>query len=84
MRTSIWDLDVARQVRQSIPMEVRATRTRTAHFVLRLNDHERGALDRVSVRLGMNASETLRHLIRRADESGDATPPRKRPRTGTR
>jgi AraC-like DNA-binding protein len=60
-------------------MEVRtpSIRTRTAHFVLRLNEHERGALERVAQRLGMNASETMRHLIRRADEAGDATPVRK-------
>jgi hypothetical protein len=62
-------------------MEVQSpvARTRKAHFVLRLNDYERGALDRVGQRLGMNASETMRHLIRRADEDGDTTAPRRRP-----
>jgi len=51
-------------------MEVRkgAARTREKHFVLRLNEHERAALDRVSERLGLSASEAMRHLIRRADE----------------
>ncbi len=68
-------------MRQSIPMEVHfsVTRSRKAHFVLRLNENERGALERVSERLGMNASETMRHLIRRADEQGLTTPPRERP-----
>ena len=59
-------------------MEARPNRMRSTHFVLRLNDHERGALDRVAERLGMNASEAMRHLIRRADENGDATLPRRR------
>jgi hypothetical protein len=50
-------------------MEVRSpTRTRTAHFVLRLNDLEREILDRVAGRLHMSASECMRYLIRRADE----------------
>jgi hypothetical protein len=55
-------------------MEVRAraTRTRTAHFVLRLNKTERDILDRVAERFGMSASECMRYLIRRADEGGGA------------
>jgi hypothetical protein len=53
-------------------MEVRnVARTREKHFVLRLNNHERTALERVSERLQLNASETMRYLIRRADESSD-------------
>src|ERR1019366_1359927 len=57
---------------QSIRMEVRkVVRTREKHFVLRLNDHERAALERVAERLQLNASETMRYLIRRADESSE-------------
>lgn len=71
---------------QSIRMEARA---RTAHFVLRLNQTERDILARVAQRLGMNASECMRYLIRRADEESSLRPgaptgtaskrPRKRP-----
>lgn len=75
IRTSIRELDGRTSICQSIRMEVHAPdqRTRGKHFVLRLNDHERAALDRVSHRLHLNASETMRYLIRRADDeaSGD-------------
>lgn len=63
-------------------MEVRTERpkqqrTRTAHFVLRLNAVERTILDDVAARLGMNASECMRYLIRRAGEER-TTPTKKR------
>jgi hypothetical protein len=68
-------IDKRTSIRQSIRMEVRsrATRTRTAHFVLRLNETERDILDRVAERFGMSASECMRYLIRRADEADGAT-----------
>ena len=59
------EVDRRTSIRHSIRMEVR---TREKHFVLRLNEHERAALDRVSNRLHLNASETMRYLVRRADE----------------
>ncbi len=67
---SAWvDVDTRTSIGQSIHMEVRRPfRLRTHHFVLRLNDHERAALDRVAVRLGLSASESMRYLVRRADE----------------
>ena len=46
--------------------------------MLRLNGHERAALERVGERLQLNASETMRYLIRRADESSEAERPRPR------
>jgi hypothetical protein len=50
-------------------MEVRLpSRTRTFHFVLRLNEIERQTLNRVAGRLGMSASECMRYLMRRADD----------------
>jgi hypothetical protein len=48
-------------------------RTRTQVIVIRLNEHERDALDRVSKRLALSLSETVRHLIRREDEAAPAT-----------
>jgi hypothetical protein len=56
----------------------KAVRTREKHFVLRLNEHERAALERVGERLQLNASETMRYLIRRADESAEGERPRPR------
>lgn len=45
---------------------------RTLEFQLWINEHERAALDRVVENGGFaNASEALRYLIRKADESYD-------------
>ncbi len=44
-----------------------AQRTRERNLVIRLNDKERDAMDRVAKRLGMSLSETVRYLIRRAE-----------------
>lgn len=72
-------LDERTSICQSIRMEVRkVARTREKHFVLRLNDHERAALERVGEHLQLNASETMRYLIRRADESSEDGRPQPR------
>lgn len=43
-------------------------RSRSRNLVIRLNDKERDAMERVSKRIGMSLSETVRYLIRRAEE----------------
>ena len=80
-------LDLRNSIRKVTVMELRGSakkggtpaippqRTRQRNLVIRLNDLEREMLDRVAEREGMSASETVRYLVRRADEELAAKKP---------